>query len=65
MKTSVKTLLIACLAGVSACTSIDKKETIEKEGTTTIRLFEGDNPDPSIVRYKDTYYMVHSSFILL
>ncbi|MBQ8520882.1 MAG: family 43 glycosylhydrolase, partial [Bacteroides sp.] len=28
-----------------------------------IRLFEGDNPDPSIVRYKDTYYMVHSSFI--
>ena len=43
MKTSVKTLLIACLAGVSACTSIDKKETIEKEGTTTIRLFEGDN----------------------
>lgn len=63
MKTSVKTLLIACLAGVSACTSIDKKETIEKEGTTTIRLFEGDNPDPSIVRYKDTYYMVHSSFI--
>lgn len=30
---------------------------------TPVRLLEGDNPDPSIVRQGDTYYMVHSSFI--
>lgn len=30
---------------------------------SSIRLLEGDNPDPSIVRHGDTYYMVHSSFI--
>lgn len=30
---------------------------------SSVRLLEGDNPDPSIVRWGDRYYMVHSSFI--
>lgn len=28
-----------------------------------VRVLDGDNPDPSIVRVDDTFYMVHSSFI--
>lgn len=34
-----------------------------EETRSSVRLLEGDNPDPSIVRQGDTYYMVHSSFI--
>ncbi len=36
---------------------------IPDEDRTTICLLEGDNPDPSIVRYGEKYYMVHSSFV--
>lgn len=37
----------------------DKTEPV----STTVRLLEGDMPDPSVVRVGNTYYMVHSSFI--
>ena len=33
------------------------------EDQTTVRILEGDNSDPSIVRYGKSYYLVHSSFI--
>lgn len=36
---------------------------ILNEDRTTIRLLEGDNPDPSIIRYGNKYYMIHSSFV--
>ena len=33
------------------------------EDQTTVRILEGDNSDPSIVRYGKSYYLVHSSFV--
>lgn len=33
------------------------------EDQTTIRILEGDNSDPSIIRYGKSYYLVHSSFV--
>lgn len=33
------------------------------ENGTTVRLLEGDNPDPSIIRCGNKYYLVHSSFL--
>ena len=33
------------------------------EDHNTIRILEGDNSDPSIIRYGDCYYLVHSSFV--
>jgi beta-xylosidase len=33
------------------------------ENQTTIRILEGDNPDPSILRYNGSYYLLHSSFL--
>lgn len=38
-------------------------DNVKGEGLTTVRIFEGDNSDPSIVRYGDSYYLVHSSFV--
>ena len=34
------------------------------EDQTTVRILEGDNSDPSIVRYGKSYYLVHFSFCL-
>jgi beta-xylosidase len=62
MKKLFRPLIAALMFTGFGCTP-SAQQTAEKEPVTTIRLFEGDNPDPSIVRYKDTYYMVHSSFI--
>lgn len=33
------------------------------ESLTTVRILEGDNSDPSIVRCGSEYYLVHSSFV--
>ena len=33
------------------------------EDHNTIRILEGDNSDPSIIRHGDCYYLVHSSFV--
>lgn len=33
------------------------------EDQTTVRILEGDNSDPSIIRYGKSYYLVHSSFV--
>ena len=33
------------------------------ESLTTVRILEGDNSDPSIVRHGSEYYLVHSSFV--
>lgn len=62
MKKLFRPLIAALMFTGFGCTP-SAQQSAEKEPITTIRLFEGDNPDPSIVRYKDTYYMVHSSFI--
>lgn len=63
MKTSFYTLLLAAL--FTACTGNEGQKEQDKTTlpSTTIRLLEGDMPDPSVVRVNDTYYMVHSSFI--
>ena len=63
MKAFASLFLLATTALWSGCTPSTSQQTTPEETVTTIRLFEGDNPDPSLVRYKDTYYMVHSSFI--
>lgn len=41
----------------------DSESLRQSDVRSSLRLLEGDNPDPSIVRQGDTYYMVHSSFI--
>ncbi len=33
------------------------------ESRNTVRILEGDNADPSIIRHGDEYYLVHSSFV--
>lgn len=53
---------IALMAICSSCARTSVANNRE-ESRSSIRLLEGDNPDPSIVRQGDTYYMVHSSFI--
>ena len=35
------------------------------EDQTTVHILEGDNSDPSIVRYGKSYYLVHSSFVYI
>ena len=35
------------------------------EDQTIVRIWEGDNQDPSIVRYGKSYYLVHSSFVYI
>ena len=35
------------------------------EDQTIVRIWEGDNSDPSIVRYGKSYYLVHSSFVYI
>lgn len=42
---------------------VDRTQLHFSQPAPGVRLLEGDNPDPSIVRQGDTYYMVHSSFI--
>lgn len=56
---------ILALLAMTAILSCSGNRTPDQQNLprTSIRLLEGDNPDPSIVRQGDTYYMVHSSFI--
>lgn len=36
---------------------------VPDESRNTVRILEGDNSDPSIIRQGDCYYLVHSSFV--
>ena len=51
MKAFASLFLLATTALWSGCTPSSSQQTIPEETVTTIRLFEGDNPDPSLVRY--------------
>lgn len=59
--TSIGVLLLA-LSGTAGHAQSAPTD-ILNEDETTIRLLEGDNPDPSIIRYGSKYYMIHSSFV--
>ena len=64
MKTLFTSLLMAAVIGSGGCArQPGHDKDMQKEVITTLRLLEGDNADPSVIRYGDTYYMVHSSFI--
>ena len=63
MRTSIYALLLAALFTSCTATENQKKQDKTEPVSTTVRLLEGDMPDPSVVRVGNTYYMVHSSFI--
>lgn len=64
MKTHFIVLFAASLViGCASCSESAGGKQGTNETVAAIRLLEGDNPDPSIVRCGDTYYMIHSSFI--
>jgi beta-xylosidase len=60
-----RSLITICIIGIGAINSIAQHQTSVNEkgnGLYTNPIFSGDNPDPSILRDGDTYYIVHSSF---
>lgn len=63
MRTNIYALLLAALFTSCTATENQKKQDKTEPVSTTVRLLEGDMPDPSVVRVGNTYYMVHSSFI--
>ena len=63
MRTSIYALLLAALFTSCTATENQKKQGKTEPVSTTVRLLEGDMPDPSVVRVGNTYYMVLSSFI--
>lgn len=63
MRTCIYALLLAALFTSCTATENQKKQDKTEPVSTTVRLLEGDMPDPSVVRVGNTYYMVHSSFI--
>lgn len=64
MRTSIYALLLAALFTSCTATENQKKQDKTEPVSTTVRLLEGDMPDPSVVRVGNTYYMVHSSFVI-
>lgn len=62
----MKTFWIICTLGLLMTAIETKGQSAQDplgEDATTIRILEGDNSDPSIVRYGNSYYLVHSSFV--
>lgn len=62
----MKTMLCVCIVWMgllAAPVCAQPENTPFDEGGTTVRLLEGDNPDPSIIRCGSNYYLLHSSFL--
>lgn len=59
----IKSIFLVASVLIILCQCGQVKENVINEDSNTVRILEGDNSDPSIVRKGDTYYLVHSSFI--
>lgn len=55
--------VLLALAGVLMPVGSSASDGFADESRNTVRILEGDNSDPSIVRHGDAYYLVHSSFV--
>lgn len=63
MKKNMMACVLLALAGVLMPVGSSASDDFADESRNTVRILEGDNSDPSIVRYGDAYYLVHSSFV--
>ena len=63
MKKNMMACVLLALAGVLMPVGSSASDGFADESRNTVRILEGDNSDPSIVRYGDAYYLVHSSFV--
>ena len=55
--------VLLALAGMLMPVGSSASDGFADESRNTVRILEGDNSDPSIVRHGDAYYLVHSSFV--
>lgn len=62
MKTFLNLLLLLFSLSVPAFAQF-VGDCVPDESRNTVRILEGDNSDPSIIRQGDYYYLVHSSFV--
>ena len=62
MKTFLNLLLFLFFLSVPAFAQF-VGDCVPDESRNTVRILEGDNSDPSIIRQGDCYYLVHSSFV--
>lgn len=63
MKKNMMACVLLALAGMLMPVGSSASDGFADESRNTVRILEGDNSDPSIVRHGDAYYLVHSSFV--